>query len=42
MDEEAIPILRVSNADAAAAWYRRLGFSREWEHRFEPGFLTVT
>ena len=38
MDEEAIPILRISNADAAAAWYRRLGFSREWEHRFEPGF----
>lgn len=38
MDEEVIPILRVSNAAAAAAWYRRLGFGQEWEHRFEPGF----
>ena len=38
MDEEVIPVLRVSNAAAAAAWYQRLGFSREWEHRFEPGF----
>jgi hypothetical protein len=34
--EEVIPILRVSNA--AAAWYQRLGFVHEWEHRFEPGF----
>lgn len=38
MDEEAIPILHVSNAAAAAAWYQRLGFRQEWEHRFEPGF----
>ena len=38
MDEEVIPVLRVSNAAAAAAWYQRLGFSQEWEHRFEPGF----
>jgi catechol 2,3-dioxygenase-like lactoylglutathione lyase family enzyme len=38
MEEEAIPILRVANAAAAAAWYQRLGFSQEWEHRFEPGF----
>lgn len=38
MDEEVIPILRVSDAAAAAAWYRRLGFGQEWEHRFEPGF----
>jgi hypothetical protein len=37
MDEEVIPILRVSDAFAAAAWYKRLGFSQEWEHRFEPG-----
>ena len=36
--EEAIPILRVSDAAAAAAWYQRLGFVQEWEHRFEPGF----
>jgi catechol 2,3-dioxygenase-like lactoylglutathione lyase family enzyme len=38
MDEEVIPILRVSDAAAAAAWYQRLGFGQEWEHRFEPGF----
>lgn len=38
MDEEVIPILRVSDAAAAVAWYQRLGFGQEWEHRFEPGF----
>lgn len=37
MDEEVIPILRVSNAAEAVAWYQRLGFIQEWEHRFEPG-----
>jgi catechol 2,3-dioxygenase-like lactoylglutathione lyase family enzyme len=37
MDEEAIPILRVADAAAAVAWYGRLGFAKEWEHRFEPG-----
>jgi catechol 2,3-dioxygenase-like lactoylglutathione lyase family enzyme len=38
MDEDVIPILRVSDAAVAAAWYQRLGFGQEWEHRFEPGF----
>ena len=38
MDEEVIPVLRVDNAAEAAAWYQRLGFTQEWEHRFEPGF----
>ncbi|MEU0933953.1 glyoxalase superfamily protein [Embleya sp. NPDC005971] len=38
MKEEAIPILRVADAPASVAWYTRLGFVREWEHRFEPGF----
>jgi hypothetical protein len=38
MDEEVIPVLRVSNAGAAVAWYGRLGFVQEWEYRFEPGF----
>jgi hypothetical protein len=38
MDEEVIPVLRVSNAAEAAAWYQRLGFTQEWEYRFEPGF----
>ena len=37
MDEEVIPILRIGNADRAVAWYGRLGFTKEWEHRFEPG-----
>lgn len=37
MSEMAVPILRVDNADAAVAWYERLGFTKQWEHRFEPG-----
>jgi hypothetical protein len=44
MDEEVIPILRVSDAAAAVAWYERLSFTKEWEHRFEPGlpaFVTI-
>lgn len=36
MDEEVIPILRVEDAAAAVAWYARLGFAKQWEHRFEP------
>ncbi|MDR2987133.1 MAG: VOC family protein [Nocardiopsaceae bacterium] len=30
------PILRVADADVAVAWYQRLGFAKEWEHRFDP------
>jgi catechol 2,3-dioxygenase-like lactoylglutathione lyase family enzyme len=37
MDEEVIPILHVANAANAVAWYQRLGFTKEWEHRFDPG-----
>lgn len=38
MDEEVvIPILRVADAGIAAGWYERLGFAKQWEHRFEPG-----
>jgi len=37
MDEEVIPILRLANAAVAVTWYDRLGFTKEWEHRFEPG-----
>ncbi|MCP2169751.1 glyoxalase superfamily protein [Goodfellowiella coeruleoviolacea] len=37
MDEQVIPILRVADAAAAVRWYQRLGFSQQWEHRFEPG-----
>lgn len=38
MHEEVVPVLRVEDAARAVAWYRRLGFVKEWEHRFEPGF----
>jgi catechol 2,3-dioxygenase-like lactoylglutathione lyase family enzyme len=38
MREQAIPVLRVADAAASVAWYARLGFALEWEHRFEPGF----
>jgi catechol 2,3-dioxygenase-like lactoylglutathione lyase family enzyme len=37
-DDEVTPIMRVADADRAVAWYARLGFGKEWEHRFEPGF----
>ncbi len=36
--EETIPILRITDAARALAWYRRLGFVEEWTHRFEPHF----
>jgi catechol 2,3-dioxygenase-like lactoylglutathione lyase family enzyme len=36
--EEVIPVLRVEDAALAVAWYARLGFRKEWEHQFEPGF----
>ncbi len=38
MDEAVVPVLRVADAARAVAWYRRLGFVKEWEHQFEPGF----
>ena len=38
MNEEVIPILHVQDATAALAWYGRLGFAKQWEHRFDPGF----
>ena len=38
MDEQVIPILRVANAADAVAWYERLGFTQQWEHRIEPGW----
>ncbi|MFC5724332.1 glyoxalase superfamily protein [Streptomyces gamaensis] len=37
MDEEVIPILHVTDAAAAVLWYERLGFVKQWEHRFEDG-----
>jgi catechol 2,3-dioxygenase-like lactoylglutathione lyase family enzyme len=44
VSERVIPILRVADAERAAAWYRRLGFVKTDEHRFEPhlpAFVTV-
>jgi catechol 2,3-dioxygenase-like lactoylglutathione lyase family enzyme len=38
MDEEVVPVLHVEDAARAIAWYQRLGFAKEWEHQFEPGF----
>ncbi len=38
MHEEVIPVLRVDDAARAVEWYGRLGFVKEWEHQFEPGF----
>jgi catechol 2,3-dioxygenase-like lactoylglutathione lyase family enzyme len=38
VDEEVVPVLYVEDAARAVAWYERLGFRREWEHQFEPGF----
>lgn len=37
-DEEVVPVLRVEEAARAVGWYERLGFAKEWEHQFEPGF----
>jgi hypothetical protein len=36
VEEEVIPVLYVEDAGRAVAWYGRLGFQKEWEHRFDP------
>lgn len=36
-EELVVPVLRVADAATAVAWYRRLGFVKQWGHRFEPG-----
>jgi hypothetical protein len=44
VDEEVIPILHVEDAARAVGWYERLGFAKQWEHRFEaelPAFVEV-
>ena len=37
--ESAIPIIRIFDVDKAKAFYLdQLGFTLDWEHRFEDGF----
>ena len=36
MRANAAPVLRVRDARVAIAWWARLGFQVEFEHRFEP------
>jgi catechol 2,3-dioxygenase-like lactoylglutathione lyase family enzyme len=38
VEEEVVPVLHIEDAARSVAWYARLGFSKEWEHQFEPGF----
>ena len=38
VEEEVIPVLYVEDAARAVAWYGRLGFHKQWDHQFEPGF----
>jgi catechol 2,3-dioxygenase-like lactoylglutathione lyase family enzyme len=38
VEEQVVPVLHVNDASRAVAWYERLGFRKEWEHQFEPGF----
>ncbi|MGV9273568.1 glyoxalase superfamily protein [Streptomyces griseosporeus] len=40
--EEVIPVLRVRDAAETVRWYARLGFTQQWEHRFEPGLPVFT
>jgi catechol 2,3-dioxygenase-like lactoylglutathione lyase family enzyme len=32
-----VPFVRVTDAEATARWYARLGFEVEWTHRFAEG-----
>ena len=43
MTEESLaPVLRVGDAEAAIAWYQRLGFGVELEHSAGPNFAHTT
>jgi catechol 2,3-dioxygenase-like lactoylglutathione lyase family enzyme len=37
MSTSIAPILRVADARASVAWYRRIGFEQVFEHRFAEG-----
>jgi hypothetical protein len=36
MEMEVAPILHVADAGVAVSWYERLGFTKQWEYRFDP------
>jgi hypothetical protein len=38
MAEQLVPILKVNDADVSAEWYGRLGFVKEFEHRYSEEF----
>jgi len=38
MAEQLVPILKVVDAERSAEWYARLGFSRDFEHRYSDEF----
>jgi catechol 2,3-dioxygenase-like lactoylglutathione lyase family enzyme len=40
--ETLAPVLRVRDAEAAIAWYQRLGFALEFEHSAGPNFGQTT
>lgn len=44
--ERCVPTLRVRDASAASRYFcEQLGFTKDWEHRFEPGlplFVSVS
>jgi catechol 2,3-dioxygenase-like lactoylglutathione lyase family enzyme len=45
MEMEVVPILHVADADVAVRWYERLGFTKQWEYRFDPdcpAFVSIT
>jgi catechol 2,3-dioxygenase-like lactoylglutathione lyase family enzyme len=38
-EQRVIPTLRITNCERSKAYYvQTLGFTVDWEHRFEPGF----
>ena len=40
--EEAVPVLRIADANRSISWYRRLGYEQEWAYSFEPGLPVAT
>ncbi|MGF1596259.1 MAG: glyoxalase superfamily protein [Acidimicrobiales bacterium] len=38
MAEQLVPILKVADANRSADWYTRLGFTKEFEHRYSEEF----